>query len=390
MRPVVFIVPRGSPDAVYDARKRDAEALRARFLNCNDGVAFARALPDVAVRDQVSKFSADLAQQLRGILDSTAVGHLTPPEQTAGRTPDVCGLRQERDEIRHAGNARNSRSNAATKIWRAGKAVSGKFATAGDDRIQDAGKQISDRSKLVQPLALTLGEPAGIGPDLALAVWSRRAELEIPQFYLVADPDFLRRRASRLGLARACCGRYTGLGRCGIFLRPAGSRARRCDQRRARPPGPIERTSGHRLYSARGRRRHRRPSGRHRHQSGREERAVPFGIRGARSHRIPGNAGARSHQKNPASGDDVVVAGTRRRTGDHSPAAQGNFSASFDRARGRNRTHRGARPCRAVSDSAPAPRSRGDQSARRRERLARRGRPRDRRPRGRAARRRRH
>ncbi|HUZ30703.1 MAG TPA: 4-hydroxythreonine-4-phosphate dehydrogenase PdxA [Xanthobacteraceae bacterium] len=53
----------------------------------------------------------------------------------------------------------------------------------------------------MQPLALTLGEPAGIGPDLALAVWSRRAELDIPQFYLVADPDFMRRRASGLGLA---------------------------------------------------------------------------------------------------------------------------------------------------------------------------------------------
>jgi 4-hydroxythreonine-4-phosphate dehydrogenase len=52
----------------------------------------------------------------------------------------------------------------------------------------------------VQPLALTLGEPAGIGPDLALAVWHRRAELEIPRFYVVADPTFLARRAQRLGL----------------------------------------------------------------------------------------------------------------------------------------------------------------------------------------------
>jgi 4-hydroxythreonine-4-phosphate dehydrogenase len=52
----------------------------------------------------------------------------------------------------------------------------------------------------VQPLALTLGEPAGIGPDLALAVWCRRAELNIPAFYIVADPDFLRRRADRLDL----------------------------------------------------------------------------------------------------------------------------------------------------------------------------------------------
>ena len=52
----------------------------------------------------------------------------------------------------------------------------------------------------MQPLALTLGEPAGIGPDLALPVWHRRAELDIPAFYIVADPRFLRRRAERLGL----------------------------------------------------------------------------------------------------------------------------------------------------------------------------------------------
>ena len=52
----------------------------------------------------------------------------------------------------------------------------------------------------MQPLALTLGEPAGIGPDLALDVWRRRAELNVPPFYLVGTVDFLRRRAARLGL----------------------------------------------------------------------------------------------------------------------------------------------------------------------------------------------
>ena len=52
----------------------------------------------------------------------------------------------------------------------------------------------------MQPLALTLGEPAGIGPDLALAVWHRRAELDLPRFYVVGDPAFLRRRADLLGL----------------------------------------------------------------------------------------------------------------------------------------------------------------------------------------------
>ena len=52
----------------------------------------------------------------------------------------------------------------------------------------------------MQPLALTLGEPAGIGPDLAVAVWRRRVELDLPRFYLIADPDFIRRRAERLNL----------------------------------------------------------------------------------------------------------------------------------------------------------------------------------------------
>src|SRR5262245_8996771 len=49
-----------------------------------------------------------------------------------------------------------------------------------------------------QPLALTLGEPAGIGPDITLAVWRRRAELGLAPFYLLADPGLMRRRAARM------------------------------------------------------------------------------------------------------------------------------------------------------------------------------------------------
>jgi 4-hydroxythreonine-4-phosphate dehydrogenase len=52
-----------------------------------------------------------------------------------------------------------------------------------------------------RPLALTLGEPAGIGPDITLAAWLRRAELALPAFYVLADPGFLDRLAHRLGLA---------------------------------------------------------------------------------------------------------------------------------------------------------------------------------------------
>jgi 4-hydroxythreonine-4-phosphate dehydrogenase len=50
------------------------------------------------------------------------------------------------------------------------------------------------------PLALTCGEPAGIGPDITIKAWLRRNELKLPAFYLRGDPDLLRRRASALGL----------------------------------------------------------------------------------------------------------------------------------------------------------------------------------------------
>ncbi len=53
---------------------------------------------------------------------------------------------------------------------------------------------------MVKPLALTSGEPAGIGPDIAIAAWLRRRELKLPAFYLAGDRDFLGRRARILGL----------------------------------------------------------------------------------------------------------------------------------------------------------------------------------------------
>jgi len=50
------------------------------------------------------------------------------------------------------------------------------------------------------PLALTLGEPAGIGPDIALRAFASRKEKKVPAFYIVADPQFMAERARLLGL----------------------------------------------------------------------------------------------------------------------------------------------------------------------------------------------
>ena len=51
------------------------------------------------------------------------------------------------------------------------------------------------------PLALTQGDPAGIGPDITLAAWLRRGELDLPPFLFLGDPAVLAARASQLGLA---------------------------------------------------------------------------------------------------------------------------------------------------------------------------------------------
>lgn len=51
---------------------------------------------------------------------------------------------------------------------------------------------------MTKPLALTLGEPAGIGPDITIAAWLRRRELNLPPFYLIGDVSLMRARAKAL------------------------------------------------------------------------------------------------------------------------------------------------------------------------------------------------
>ncbi len=52
-----------------------------------------------------------------------------------------------------------------------------------------------------RPLALTMGDPAGIGPDITLAAWDRRKAADVPRFFLLGDPDVMAARAGRLGLS---------------------------------------------------------------------------------------------------------------------------------------------------------------------------------------------
>ncbi|MEO1695120.1 MAG: 4-hydroxythreonine-4-phosphate dehydrogenase PdxA [Pseudomonadota bacterium] len=51
-----------------------------------------------------------------------------------------------------------------------------------------------------RPLALTYGDPAGIGADITLAAWSARVERHLPAFVLFGDAGALAARADALGL----------------------------------------------------------------------------------------------------------------------------------------------------------------------------------------------
>jgi peptidyl-prolyl cis-trans isomerase SurA len=96
LRPILFVVPRGSPPAAFEARAKEAETLRARFQNCEEGIALARGIRFVAVRPQVVKGSAELPTALRDVLTKTELGRLTAPETTQQGVEvyALCGKRQ--------------------------------------------------------------------------------------------------------------------------------------------------------------------------------------------------------------------------------------------------------------------------------------------------------
>ncbi len=82
IRQVVFTVdPSESPASIAEKAKR-AEALRARFSNCASGLAEAKAIDGVAVREPLTRSSTSMSAPLRALLEKTPVGHLTPPSRS--------------------------------------------------------------------------------------------------------------------------------------------------------------------------------------------------------------------------------------------------------------------------------------------------------------------
>jgi peptidyl-prolyl cis-trans isomerase SurA len=82
MQPIVLVVPRGSGPGAIESRQKEAEALRARVQTCAEANALFKTMQSAAIREIVTKTSADIPAVLREVLDKTPIGHLTAPEVT--------------------------------------------------------------------------------------------------------------------------------------------------------------------------------------------------------------------------------------------------------------------------------------------------------------------
>jgi peptidyl-prolyl cis-trans isomerase SurA len=105
MQPIVLILPRGSSPSAIELRRKDAETLRARVQTCDEANSYFKSMQNAAIREAVTKTSADIPAALRQVLDSTPIGHLTPPEVTkqgvemvalCGRTPTTVDTPQKK------------------------------------------------------------------------------------------------------------------------------------------------------------------------------------------------------------------------------------------------------------------------------------------------------
>ena len=111
LRPIVLIVPRGAAPATTEARRKEAETLRNRVQTCDEANDIFKTMQNAAIRDTLTKTSADIPAVLREVLDNTPIGHLTAPEVTkqgvemvalCGRKPttvDTPKKREARDKL---------------------------------------------------------------------------------------------------------------------------------------------------------------------------------------------------------------------------------------------------------------------------------------------------
>ena len=82
LQQIIFVVPSGSPVALYAQRRSEAQALRQRFAGCDQSLAQAKLLRGVVVKDIGRRESTDLTGPEGDSIRQTPVGKTAEPAQT--------------------------------------------------------------------------------------------------------------------------------------------------------------------------------------------------------------------------------------------------------------------------------------------------------------------
>ncbi|MDQ0326585.1 peptidyl-prolyl cis-trans isomerase SurA [Rhodopseudomonas julia] len=108
VQPVLFIVPKKGKSGIAAQRKREAEAFRSRFRNCDATLEQTRGMAGVFVKPTVRRESGDFPDSLQGSLSKAKVGTALPPTQVDEgfqvlgicNKKAVAGKTQAADEVR--------------------------------------------------------------------------------------------------------------------------------------------------------------------------------------------------------------------------------------------------------------------------------------------------
>ena len=82
LKPIIFVVPKGSSAAYKAQRRREAEAFRGRFGGCDKAVEQAKLLKEVVVRKLGRRTSNELSGDDGKDVQNTPSGKATRPRET--------------------------------------------------------------------------------------------------------------------------------------------------------------------------------------------------------------------------------------------------------------------------------------------------------------------
>lgn len=93
---ITFVVPKSAGDAGFARRTQEANNLRSRFTSCDEGLQFARSLPEVVVKPVGRRLQSEIPPDMLVNFNNTSVGRLTPPDRNPAGIEmiAICGKRE--------------------------------------------------------------------------------------------------------------------------------------------------------------------------------------------------------------------------------------------------------------------------------------------------------